>query len=157
MKAKRLVKPSKKQEGYGIKILFKDDKVEWFVVSANECNRVECSLENYEGDTVRFLEFDTVVGGVVLLNLKHVTAAHIERGLSKAAGGDRGDKYVTVHFAGGRGPEHITAADAEGINILANMLNNMDINDHRRFVFIETQGGDRKLFSVNDVTFFELP
>jgi hypothetical protein len=156
MKMKRGVKPSKKQEGYGITILLKDDKVKWFVIPANQCNRVERCLENYKDDAAKFVEFDTVKRGAVFLNLKKVTAVQIERRLYEATGFNRHEKSLTVHFAGGRTPESITAAETGDINLLANILTNIDAYD-RRFVFVETDGDNRKSFAVNEVAYFELP
>src|SRR5205814_4881975 len=156
MNMKRAVKASKQQDGYGITILLKDNKVAWFVIPANQCDRVERCLEAYKQDKPKFVEFDTVKEGVVVLNLQHVTAAEIDRRLYKATGLSSGDKSLTIHFAGARPPESITAAETGDITLLANILNTIEV-DESRFVFIETERCDRKFFSVGDFTDFELP
>ncbi|SRR6266702_8700999 len=77
MNAKRMAKRPKNQVCYDLTVVLKGDRVKSFVVHTSEGDRIERTLENYKDDSERFVEFDTVKGGVVFLNLQHVAAVDV--------------------------------------------------------------------------------
>ncbi len=114
-------------------------------------------MEHYKkNDASKFFEVDTVLGGVLALNLRQVRSVVIQRELSKAAGHSPSEKSLSAHYAGEPIAEHINCAEKDDIHLLAKMLANTDAIGSD-FVFVENEHGGRHFFSINEVNYFVLP
>src|SRR5215211_4687315 len=134
------------KRGQYVQLQFNDGGRAGFYLSGKESERTERRLENYkENDANRFFEVDTVLAGVLVLNLEQVRSARIESGLFEAKGMSPSEKLLSVHYAGEPIPEQVNCAEKEDIHLLANMLVNTDALDSH-FVFVESDRGWRHFF-----------